>query len=398
MKKIIKTITVLLLTLMIVSPYAVYADEGSNVDKYSKGSIVIDQDSGRVLLAKNPDDKLPLASLTKMMTFTLAIEAIENGEVKPTDLVTIDKEIASTKGSSYNLKVGEKVPLIELMKGLMIVSGNDAAVAIAKYVGGTKAEFVDEMNVKANELGMKNTKYYNVNGLPIYDMKDTKKPATENVSSARDIATLGKYMMDNYEKQVTSITDMQIYTNPDRNFVKGNTNGALMGMIPEVDGIKTGYTGNAGYCLSFSMMIDKDEKNDKKRRVIGVTLGANHKNKRLSAAADMLKYVKKTTSSKKVQTKDSFIGKKYIGGISDLEVMMKTKDDFYAVLKDGEKLKSDIKIDKLSYPVKNGQKIGEIKYTNENGEVLGVKDVVSANNVDSISISNRLKLKLFNEK
>lgn len=388
----IKKVLVLTIVLAVLAPSTSYAEQ-NNIDKFSKGAIIIDQDSGRVLYEKNADEKLALASLTKMMTFLLAIESIEKGEVKETDVITIDKASASVKGSSYKLKAGEKIPLIELMRGLMIVSGNDAACAISKHISKSQENFVAKMNSKAREIGMTGTQFLNVNGLPIYDLSNPKAPAKENKSTARDIAILGKYMFDNYEKQVTAITDMETYTYTDRNFEKSNTN-ALLRMIPEVDGIKTGYTGNAGYCLSFSMIVNKDQNNDKKRRIIGVTLGANHKNKRLQAATAMLDYGKNHVGVKKVIDKNMLIGKRYIGGIKDLEVTFKTKSDFYAVLKDDEELKSEVKLGEIKYPVNEGDKLGVIKYTNNTGDEIGTVDLVSANSVNSISILDRIKLKM----
>ena len=293
---------ILLISITFVVPSISYGIVLSNVDKFSKSSILIDQDTGRVLYEKNPDEKRPLASLSKMMTFLIAIEAINNKEVNKDDIIVIDKDIAKVRGSSYHLKVGEEVPLIELMKGLMIVSGNDAAVGIAKHIGKSEAKFVERMNKRAKEIGMTNTSFVNCNGLPIYSLADPKKPPKENISTARDIAILGKYMMDNYEKEVTSITDMQTYTYEKRGFCKNNTNG-LLSIIPEVDGIKTGYTGNAGYCLAFSMKINEDNKT-MENRLIGVSLGANHKNKRIQACLAMLKYGRENFTTEKVMSKE----------------------------------------------------------------------------------------------
>lgn len=394
MKNGMKKILILTMILAFIIPSYSYADE-KYVDKYSKTSILIDQETNRVLYEKEPDMKVPLASLSKMMTFLLAIEAIENKEVKESDIIKIDKSIASVKGSSYKLKVGEEVPLIELMRGLMIVSGNDAAIAIAKHVCNSKEAFVDRMNQKAKEIGMTNTHFLNPNGLPIYDLNNPKKPAKENISTARDIATLGKYMFDHYEKQVTAITDMETYTNSDRSFEKSNTN-ALLRIIPEVDGIKTGYTGNAGYCLSFSMIVDKNDKNEKKRRVIGVVLGANHKDKRMSSSLSILKYGKENFNMKKMIEKDSFVGKRYIKGLKDLEVTLKTKDELYTVLKDDENIKSEMKIKNIEYPIKKGETVGTIKYYTNSGDLLGSVDIISGNSVDNVPLKTKLKMKFVN--
>ena len=391
MRKRLKKLLLLTFILILSLPTLIFADDNNKIDRYSRSSILIDQNTNRVMFEKDPDAKRPLASLSKMMTFLIALEAIENKEVNKNDIITIDKDMAKVKGSTYHLKVGEKVPLYELMKGLMIVSGNDASIAIAKHISKDTNIFVKRMNEKAKELGMVNTNFVNPNGLPIYDLQNPKAPAKENISTARDIAKLGKYMFDNYEKEVVAVTDMQTYSYPERGFQKNNTN-ALLGIIPAVDGIKTGYTGNAGYCLAFSMIVDKDEKNEIRHRMIGVVLGANHKDKRLSASLSLLKYGKENFSTTKVMEKDQLIAKKYIKGINDLEVVLKSKDELYATLKNTENLKSQITLKELKYPIKKGDTLGVIKYYTETGQVIGSVDIISDNNMDNISLVNKIKM------
>lgn len=391
MRKRLKKLLVLTFVLMISVPTLAYCDDSNKVDSYSKSSILIDQVTNRVMFEKDPDAKMPLASLSKMMTFLIALEAIENKEVNKNDIITIDKDMAKVKGSSYHLKVGEKVPLYELMKGLMIVSGNDASIAIAKHISKDEKTFVERMNAKAKEIGMTNTSFVNPNGLPIYDMQNPKALPKENISTARDIAKLGKYMFDNYEKEVIAITDMQVYSYPERGFQKNNTN-ALLGIIPAVDGIKTGYTGNAGYCLAFSMVVDKDKNNEIKHRMIGVVLGTNHKQKRTSASLSILKYGKENFSTKKVMEKDQLIGKRYIKGLEELEITLKSNDELYATLKNTENLKSQITLKELKYPVKKGETIGVIKYFTETGQVIGSVDIISSNDIDNISLITKIKM------
>nr|WP_253288714.1 D-alanyl-D-alanine carboxypeptidase family protein [Intestinibacter bartlettii] len=363
-----------------------------NIDRYSKGSILIDQLTNRTLYEKNPDKKMPLASLSKMMTFLIAIESIKEGKVKENDIVEIDEEIAKVKGSSYKLKVGEKVPLIELMNGLMIVSGNDAAIAIAKHIGGTVDDFVKIMNQKTKDLGMKNTTFINPNGLPVYSLKEPTKPPMENISTPRDISILAKYMFDNYEKEVTSITDKQVYSYPERGFCKNNTN-VLLQLIPDVDGVKTGYTGNAGYCLCFSMKIHKENnKNDCDNRLIGVVLGTNHKNKRTQASMSLLEYGKENFTTKNIIQKDELIGKKYIYGIPEMEICLKADNNLYIVCTKDEEIKSEVTLKEINYPVKKGDLLGVIKYYNSNGTELGKLDIVSQNNLDEISFKNKMKI------
>lgn len=363
-----------------------------NIDRYSKGSILIDQLTNRTLYEKNPDKKMPLASLSKMMTFLIAIESIKEGKVKENDIIEIDAEIAKVKGSSYKLKVGEKVPLIELMNGLMIVSGNDAAIAIAKHIGGSVDDFVKIMNKKTKELGMKNTKFINPNGLPVYNLKEPSKPSMENISTPRDISILAKYMFDNYEKEVTSITDKEIYSYPERGFCKNNTN-VLLQLIPDVDGVKTGYTGNAGYCLCFSMKTYKgNNKSDCDNRLIGVVLGTNHKNKRTQASMSLLKYGKENFATKNIIQKDQLIGKKYIYGIPEMEVCLKAQDNLYITCKQNENIKSEVTLKEINYPIKKGDSLGVIKYYNSDGIELGRLDIISENNLEEITFKNKMKI------
>ena len=384
-EKIFISILVSLLSLSTVS----YAND--NVDKYSKSSILIDQDTNRVLYQKEADTKRPLASLSKMMTFLIAIEAIDNKEVSAEDIIEIDKHIASIRGSSYKLKEGEKIPLKELMKGLMIVSGNDAAVAISKHISKDEDEFVKRMNQKSKEIGMFSTNFVNPHGLPIYDLDNPQKPPKENISTARDISLLAKYMLDNYEKEVIAITDMQTYSYPQRGFEKNNTN-PLLSIIPEVDGIKTGYTGNAGYCLSFSMKTNKDKENDKENRFIGVVLGTNHKQKRLETSLALLKYGKNNFNTKKLISKDTLIGKKYIKGLDELEIILKTQDDFYAVVGKDEEIYVQTTFKEIKYPIQKGEVLGVLKYYTKSGEILGTTEIISANDITETSIKTKIKM------
>ena len=392
MNKMQKKLITLFTIATFLVPNLVYAKD---IDKYSKSSILIDQKTNRIIYEKEADTKRPLASLSKMMTFLIALECIEKGQVKKEDIIEIDSEIASIKGSTYKLKEGEKIPLIELMKGLMIVSGNDAAVAIAKHIAGSKENFVNMMNTKSLEIGMTSTNFVNPHGLPIYDIKNPENPPKENISTARDIAILGKYLLDNYEDEVTNITDLSHYEYSQRGFSKNNTN-PLLNIIDEVDGIKTGYTGNAGYCLSFSMKVNKDEKNDIDNRLIGVVLGANHKNKRLESSLSLLNYGKNNFKTVEVIQNDELIAKKYISGIEDLEVVLKTKEPLYSMISNEEQINSQITIKELNYPIKKGDVVGVIKYYTQTGETLGNVEIISDTEITDVSFKDKIKM-LFNK-
>ena len=239
---------------------------------------------------------------------------------------------------------------------------------------------------------MKNTKFINPNGLPVYNLKEPSKPPMENISTPRDISILAKYMFDNYEKEVTSITDKEIYSYPERGFCKNNTN-VLLQLIPDVDGVKTGYTGNAGYCLCFSMKTYKgNNKSDCDNRLIGVVLGTNHKNKRTQASMSLLKYGKENFATKNIIQKDQLIGKKYIYGIPEMEVCLKAQDNLYITCKQNENIKSEVTLKEINYPIKKGDSLGVIKYYNSDGIELGRLDIISENNLEEITFKNKMKI------
>lgn len=220
MGKILKKLTAIMLAVLFVIPATGYAAEVKKkpvAEIYSKNSILVDQKTGRVITSKEPDKQVPLASISKVMTFYVAQDAIKNGEVKKDDLVTIDKKMLKVSGSTMHLKEGEKVKFNELLKGLMIVSANDGAVAIASHVcNGDVDAFVDRMNAKAKELGMKNTYFINPNGLPIYDWTKKDGDPKQNHSTARDIATMTKNLLDDYEEETIAITDCKLDHDPSR--------------------------------------------------------------------------------------------------------------------------------------------------------------------------------------
>jgi D-alanyl-D-alanine carboxypeptidase len=369
---------------------SVYGEDNiENYVKYAKSVILIDKETGRVLYEKNPDERRPCASLSKMMTFLIALEAIKKNDVSENDIVKISKNAAKTRGSTYRLRANENVKLIDLMKGLMIVSGNDAAVAIAEYIGGDLKSFVDMMNNKAKEIGMNKTLFINPHGLPVYGINGDMKNPKENISCARDLSILAKYLLDNYEEDVLAITSIKTYTNPERNFTRNNTN-SLLRVMPQVDGIKTGFTGRAGYCLAFTMNVMGEDNND--FRVIGVLLGASSSKNRTYESKKILQYGENNFVRKRVIKKDDFIGKVYLHGIDKLEISLKAKNDVYIVKGKQEKIKRKIELYDLSCPIKKGDNVGKINYIGENGSVIANVDLVSDSEIKFVPLNILFKI------
>jgi D-alanyl-D-alanine carboxypeptidase (penicillin-binding protein 5/6) len=201
----------------------------------AKSWLLVDYSTGWILGSKNPDLKIEPASLTKLMTSFLVFEALENGEISMDDDVYISKKAWRTSGSKMFIRVDTRVKLIDLLQGLIIQSGNDASVALAEHLGGSEHGFASRMNLKANELGMANTNFTNSHGLPEENHYSTASDMTLlSISLIRRFPELYKY----YSQLEYTYNDI---TQQNRN--------VLLTRDPTVDGIKTGYTRNAGYCL-----------------------------------------------------------------------------------------------------------------------------------------------------
>ena len=394
MGKILKKLTAIMLAVLFVIPATGYAAEVKKkpvVEIYSKNSILVDQKTGRVITSKEPDKQVPLASISKVMTFYVAQDAIKNGEVKKDDLVTIDKKMLKVSGSTMHLKEDEKVKFNELLKGLMIVSANDGAVAIASHVcKGDVDAFVDRMNAKAKELGMKNTYFINPNGLPIYDWTKKDGDPKQNHSTARDIATMTKNLLDDYEEETIAITDCKLDHDPSRDCNYYNTN-PLLHMHSNVDGLKTGYTDLAGYCLVFTDKMNSDGKSDIDNRMIGVVMGNWCKEDRVRSA-NALYNLGENFETKLMCKKGETVATGNIDNISDLDnIDLQPKRDCYGVVKNDEDITEKVRYLKIDATPNEETTVAYLDYIDKYGDVIQSVPLVSSD-LEHISFVSRAKL------
>ncbi len=237
----------------------------------AKSYILMDANSGEILYEKNADEKLPVASLTKIMTMLLVVEAIDEKKISLKDLVTATKNAKpSLYESSLWLKVGEKMSVKDLLKAVVINSANDATRTLAEHVAKSQKNFVNLMNEKAKKLNLKNTHFVNVTG------KDSKK----HYSSARDFAIVAKELLKH--KWILNFTSTITETLRNGKFTLGNTNEMLQS-YKGCNGLKTGYTENAGYC-SVSTATRKN------KTLCAVSLGSKEKNERIKTCTNLLDY------------------------------------------------------------------------------------------------------------
>ena len=239
----------------------------------SPSVILTDAKTGRTIFEKNADEQRPVASVTKVMTILLTLEAIDEGRIKPEDSVTVSPYASSMGGSQVFLDAGKRYPVRDLLKSVIVASANDAAVALAEHMGGTHEAFVGRMNERAKELGLENTHYVNCTGLP----------AQGHYTTARDVAALSAQLDRHPLYYEFSTIWMDELTHPGGRKTQLTNTNRLVRFYPGCDGYKTGSTNEARYCISATA-----EKNG--LRLIAVVLGADAGQTRFDEARSMLEY------------------------------------------------------------------------------------------------------------
>ena len=345
------------------------------IEKKTTASLIGDANSGALFIAENIDEALPIASISKLMTFFLVKEKIAEGKFKLEDKVKVSVTASSEEGSSLDLKAGEEISVKDLLDGLMIVSGNDAAVALAELVGETESKFVTMMNDKASELGLKNATFTNASGLT--------KNGQDNKMSTRDIFILSKTIIEKYP-EVLEYAKTTVLEQPSRNFKKESTI-PLVGEVEGVDGLKTGHTDEAGYCLVSTMKIKKGES---EFRIISVLMGAKTKADRAQYMKDMLNYAKQNIETRKLIDIEKFTKKVDMKSASNGYVELVPKEDIERVSMKGINYTTEVNVGEVKLPLKKGDKVGEILIKNSN-EVIATVDLVAKEDYSKAGLLSR---------
>lgn len=278
-KHVILTSIILFVTLLL--PLTVFGEEGPDNDREqelnlapdSRSAVLIERDTGKMLFDKNMHEKLPPASMTKVMTLLLIMEALDEEKITKDEMIRVSEQAASMGGSQVFLETGEEMSVNDLLKAVAVASANDASVALAERIAGSEKAFVEEMNNKAKALGLENTNFRNSTGLP----------ADDHYSTAYDMAIMAKELLK-YESitDYTSIYDDYLREGEEEEFWLVNTN-KLVKSYPGADGLKTGYTNEAKYCLTAT-----GEKEG--MRVIAVVMGAETTKERNANITKMFDY------------------------------------------------------------------------------------------------------------
>ncbi len=382
-KFIIKMGVITLITLLILNymPLSIFANEETKentLNLQSQSAILIDQTSGEILYEHNAHEKLAPASVTKIMTMLLTMEAIENKQITLEDEVTISQKASSMGGTQLFLEPFEVRTVEELLYGVAVESANDACAALAEYIGGSYENFVVMMNEKARELGMENTSFKNSNGLP----------EEGHYTTAYDIALMTKEICDYpdiFTFTNTWMKEITIGKEDDKQRVLTNTNKMLQ-TNSSVDGMKTGYTSEAGHCISATA-----SKGD--FRLISVILKAPDSSVRFEEANMLLEYGFNTYESTKIVKKDTSLGQISISRGREASVSYVSDEDITVLEKKTEKLEYDtninLKSELISAPIKKGDILGTVTVTSDSKEI-GTANIIAVEDIEKISFINYL--------
>ena len=367
----------ILIYIILCLPYTNFAN--ANFDVKARTAILLDYHSDEILYEKDPDRKIFPASMTKIMTSIIAFDLIKNGELSLDDKFIVSENAWRLSESGYSsmfIMVGDQISVENLLKGIIISSGNDACVALAEGIAGTEDEFAILMTEKAKEIGMENTNFSNSSGIN----------SPDNLSTVRDIMIMSKYLIKNYPDYYKYFKEKKFTwdrTGGDP-ITQGNRNPLLYKNLG-ADGIKTGYLSYEKYSLASSI-------NRNGRRLIAVGSGFNSKNSRSRESTKLLTYgltnydlVQITKANEPFYKVDVWLGKENF-------VQSYTREDIYKTIKKAKKklLKVSVNYDgPIEAPIKKDEKIATLKVV-YNEELIGEYDLLSSKEVKKVNFLSRL--------
>ncbi|MCE8014693.1 D-alanyl-D-alanine carboxypeptidase [Halomonas sp. MCCC 1A17488] len=337
----------------------------------AKSWILMDADSGRVLAEHNADERLPPASLTKLMTAYLVERELNRGNVSLDDTVRVSENAWRTGGSKMFIEVNTDVTIRDLLYGIIIQSGNDASVAVAEHLAGGEAPFADMMNQHASRLGLNNTQFVNATGLP----------HPEHYSTARDLARLSQYIIDDYPEHYAIYAEKYFTYNDIR---QPNRN-RLLWRDPTVDGLKTGHTDEAGYCLVASAERDG-------MRLISVVMGTSSEEARAQETQKLLSYGFRYYETLELYEQGAVLNSPRIWGGEKDELRVGVDSDVAMTLPRARNQELSARLDirpDLTAPISLGDRVGTLE-VRLGEEVVGEQPLVALESIEEGGLFKRL--------
>ena len=346
---------ILIIFIILITIPRVYAKE---LVSNAKSAILIEPDSKKILYDKNIHDKVSIASLTKMMGLVLIFEEIDSGRIKYTDKVVASSNASGMGGSQIWLSDGEVMTVEELLKGIIMASANDGIVAMAEYIGRTEENFVNMMNEKAKKLNLKNTNFVNVTGLD----------EEGHYSSAYDLAIVATELMRHPDVfKFNTLYEDYLRKDTDNKFWLVNTN-KLIKTYKGADGLKTGMTDNAGYCMAVTAKRDD-------LRLLAIVLGESSGKIRNSETSELLDYGFNNYEMIKIKNKGDKVGEITLDKANPNKIDVRVNEDIKILIKKGEQKKdyiSEVKLSTKSLPIKKGDVVGELLVKDGNSTIKKV--------------------------
>ena len=376
MKKLASLIMAILIAIMPMN-LSFANEDNAPLSVSSKSAILMDVGSGQILYEKNAHDKLPPASVTKVMTMLLICEALDSGKITLDDSVQISENAASMGGSQIFLEAGEVQKVDTLLKGIAVASANDVCVAMAEYIGGSVESFVDMMNAKAKELNMKDTNFVNTNGLPV----------DNHYTSAHDIAIMSRELLkhDVISKYLTTWMDQVVVGKKQITVGLANTN-KLIKHYQGATGVKTGFTQQAKYCLSASA-----KRGD--THLVAVTLGAETSPERFKDATSLLNFGFANYESVKLCSKNDNIATLTLDKADEQKINLVAKEDLSVLIKKGgnKDFTRKIKVNENpTIPIKKGTNLGYVEIY-QGKTLVGKVDLVNTKDIQKASYLKMLQ-------
>lgn len=373
MKKII-----IFLCLFFLLAFNVKAEE---IVEYSESAILVELSTGKVLYEKDSAIEKAPASMTKIMSMILIMDAIGNGNLSYEDDVLISENASSMGGSQVYLNTGDTYKVKELLKSIAIASANDAVVAMAEKVSGTVEKFVTLMNEKCSELGCTNTNFVNPHGLD----------AENHYSSAKDMSLMASYLLKNYPEilEYTSIYEDYLQRPDGSSTWLVNTN-KLVRFYKDVDGLKTGFTSTAGYCLTATA-----SKSD--MRLVSVVMGVDTSDNRTSDTVKLLNYGFNSYKLSVIYEKDKVIDEVRVekGKTESVKiVLMDNATELLNINDKGKKYTINVKLEKVEAPIKKGKQIGTAKILDNEGKIITKVGITVKENIKRANLWDYFKRNL----
>ena len=344
-----------------------------DLTQYSKASIMIEPTTNTIIIENNKDEQLAPASMTKMMTLLIIMEHVDDGKIKLSDMVTISKNAASMGGSQVFLQENMQISVEQLIKGIAIASGNDAAVAMAEHIAGSTDEFVKMMNDKVKELGLKNTHFENVHGLD----------SENHYSSAYDMSQIARELLTHQDiLKYTSLYEDYLEKPDGTKTWLVNTN-KLVRFYPGVDGLKTGYTKEALYCLTATA-----KKNN--IRFITVTMGVDTSEHRSVDTTSMLNYGFTNYKLNTILKKEDVLGEIEVKKGRQSKGTYSVLEDVTDLIKQNENktYTYNKELNSIKAPIKKGDVVGSLEIIDNKGKVVKTVDLVINESIKKHSIGS----------